>query len=64
MGVSPSLPAWMYVQHVCMVPVEPEEGVGSSGAGITDVCELPFGCHPGPLEEEPVLVGWSFNSGH
>lgn len=44
-----------------------EEGVGSSGTGITDVCELPFGCWeliPGPLEEESVLLGWSLNSDH
>ena len=35
------------------------EGFGSSGMGVTDSCELPYGCwelNPGPLEEQPVLL--------
>ena len=37
----------------------PEEGTGSSGAGVTNGCELPCGCrelNPGPLEEQQVLL--------
>lgn len=64
MGVLPFLPACMYAHHMCVVPVEAGEGVGSSGTGITDVCELPFGYHLGPLKEEPVLLGRSLNNGH
>ena len=40
--------------HVCLC-----EGVGYSGAGVTDRCELPCGCwelNPGLLEEQSVLL--------
>ena len=39
--------------HVCLC-----EGVGSPGTGVTDSCELPYGCwelNSGFLEEQPVL---------
>ena len=44
--------------YVC-VPLRPEEGVGSTGAGVTDRCEPPGGCwelNLDPLGEEPVLL--------
>jgi hypothetical protein len=50
----------MYVLYVCALrPRRPEEGVGSSGTGITEACELPcksWESKPGPPEEEPVLL--------
>ena len=40
--------------HIC-----PCEGVGSTGTGVTDSCELLCGCwelNPAPLKEQPVLL--------
>ena len=34
-------------------------GIRSPGTGVTDSCELPYGCwelNPGPLEEQSVLL--------
>lgn len=47
--------AWVYVfePHVCLV------ATGSSGTGVTDGYESPYGCwewNLGPLEEQPVLL--------
>jgi hypothetical protein len=30
----------MYI-HVCRCPGSPEEGIGSLGAGVTGICEIP-----------------------
>ena len=41
------------------VPVEPEEGTGSPGTGVTDGCEPSCGCwklNPGSVQEEPVSL--------
>lgn len=35
------LPACVYE---CLVPWRPDEGIGSSGTGVTPDCELPCGC--------------------
>ena len=46
--------AYMFV-HMCLAPVEPEEGNRSPGTGVTDGCELPFGyweLNLHPLEEQ------------
>ena len=40
--------------HVCLC-----EGAGSTGTGVTDSCELPYGwweLNPGHLVEHPVLL--------
>ena len=40
-------------------PGRPEEGITSPGTGVTDGCELPYGCwesDPGHLEEQPVAA--------
>ena len=45
---------YLFCQHLCLC-----EGTRSSGAGVTDSCELPCGCwelNPDPLEEQPVLL--------
>ena len=52
----------MFGLHVC--PVEAKRSARSSGIGVTNSCELPWGClefNPGPLEEQPFkcyLNGW------
>ena len=54
------LPACIYVYDVCACcPQTLEEGIRSPVSGITDGCELSYGyqeSHPGPLEEQPVLL--------
>lgn len=44
----------VFFPHVCLC-----EDVGSPEAGVTDSCELSFGCwdpNSGLLEEQPVLL--------
>jgi hypothetical protein len=53
------LPAHICKLHVCTAQQKPEEGVLSSGTGVTGGCELPHVCcdsNSGPLEEQPVLL--------
>lgn len=39
------LPSCMSTQYMCaLCPKKSEEGVGYSGNGVRDSCELPFGC--------------------
>lgn len=46
------LPAYTYACTICMqYPKRPDEGAGSPGTGVADVCELPCGCWEG----QPVL---------
>ena len=49
----------IFIFHVFCLYVCLCEGVRSSGARVTDRCELSCGCwelNPGPLEEQPVLL--------
>lgn len=42
-----SLQVCMYVggcAHLCPGPMEPEEGIGSTGTGVTEGGEPPYGC--------------------
>ena len=51
--------AFIAVQHVCIVLQRPEEGIESSGTGLTGDCEPPSGClelNSGPLEDQLVLL--------
>ena len=47
----------MFRLHGCLCTVciwRPEEGVRAPRTGITDGCELPYGCREWSLEEQPV----------
>lgn len=47
-------PACMFVQNVCLVPMEVEEGVESLGTRIIGGCKPPSGCwsqNMAPLQE-------------
>lgn len=35
---------YVYVEPVCLVPMEPEESIGSSGSRIIDGWEQPYVC--------------------
>lgn len=53
------LPACVSVHHVCAVPSNARRGHQNPCNGVTEDCELPFGCwesSPGPLGEQPVLL--------
>lgn len=55
------LPTCMSMQHMCVLcPQRPEEGVGSSGTGVTDGCVEPkcvcWNSNANPLEEQPVFL--------
>ena len=54
------LPACTHVHCVQVwCPQRPEEGTRSPGTGVTDGCDLPYGCWEpisGPLKEQPVLL--------
>lgn len=48
--------------HICLVPVEVREGISFSEMGITDTCELPYGCwepNLGSLQKQQVLLTMS-----
>lgn len=48
-----SLPVCMSVNHMCAVTTEVRREGGCPETGITDDCELPYGCYElnlGPLE--------------
>lgn len=67
MGVLPFLPTCMTVYHKCVMPVEARGGSWIIWDWNYRCLCAAFGCwelNPGPLEEEPVLLGWSCNSGH
>jgi hypothetical protein len=49
------LPACMSVCHMCVIPREARERVGTPGTGITDGCELPCVARI-PLAEQLVLL--------
>lgn len=57
MGVCP---VFISVHNVCVCWLwRSEEGVGSSGTGVTSGCKEPCRCwklSPGPLEEQPGLL--------
>lgn len=51
----------MYVHHVyAWCTRRPEEGIKSLETGVTNGCQPPEGCwepNPGPLQEQPALLG-------
>lgn len=51
---------YICVTHVCLVPTEPEEGIGCPGTKVTQiVVTCTMWCSElnlGPLEEQPVLL--------
>lgn len=54
------LSACMSTYHVCgWCPLSSGEGTGSSGIGVIDACEMPFGCWKsklGSLQWQTVLL--------
>lgn len=47
------------MHHMCTVPEEARKGCWSPVSGVTDGCELLYGCwelNPGLLEEQPVPI--------
>lgn len=54
------LPVCISVHHMhALCPWRSEDGIESSGTGLTDGCDPPCGCwelNTDPLEEKPVLL--------
>ena len=53
-----SLPTYVYVPCLCLVPRRPEEGIESLGTGLIEGCGLPCQCWEANLH--PIFLAPSF----